>query len=89
MFPDELDGAKVIMHTPEGDYGSLPSWDGKGSERCVFVAICKYDNEDSYYLFHCNADFEVLSDSSWFSVEECQQIASNSYGIPEGLWISK
>lgn len=89
MFPDKLDGAKVIMHTPEGDYGSSPSWDGEKLERIAFVAICKYDRENCYYLFHCNADFEVLSDFSWFSVEECKRIAANSYGIREDSWISK
>lgn len=89
MFPDKLDCAKVIMHTPKGDYGSLLSWNGDGVDRCVFVAICKYDNSDSYCLFKCNADYEVLSDDLGYSIAECKSIAANSYGICEDSWISK
>lgn len=52
----------------------------------IFFAICKYQNDDVYYLFTCNENYEVVGDSIWNSIEDCIKIASSSY---DGnlLWI--
>ena len=41
-------------------------------------AICKYEKDVSFYLFGCNKDYEVVSDSLWESIEECMRMAETS-----------
>ena len=79
-FPEELDGAKVLYFTPEGDYGVLEYDIGGIAAHLRYLAICKYDNSNGYYLFCCNDNKEVETDSLCDSVKECMDTASCSYG---------
>ena len=79
VFPPELDGAEVLLYTPQGNYGSInyPNGDIADHYRCL--AICKYSEDDSYYLFCCNENYEVVSDWMGSSIEECMKVAATSY----------
>lgn len=86
MFPDFLDAAKVLEHTKAGHFGFITDYDDDGNpyEREVrYLAICAYTGHDGYYLFSCDEDFEVISDSLWDSPEQIK----NSY--PDTLWLEK
>lgn len=78
-FPTMLDNASVLYYTPENCYGEVYYTTGELAENIRYLAICKYEDDASFYLFGCNADYEVVSDSPWMSVEECMRIAKNSY----------
>lgn len=78
-FPKVLDGACVLYYTPQDCYGTVCYTTGEITDHICYLAICKYDNDTAYYLFGCNADHEVVSDSSWESIEECTSVARNSY----------
>ena len=88
MFPDILDGAKVFFFSSKDDYGVM--FDTEGNEVALFkyLAICKYDNSEGYYLFKCNEEYEVESDSLWDSIEMCMSVASASYS-KKIMWIEK
>lgn len=88
MFPEELDGAKVLYFTPKDDYGVMHYDTGGVAAHFKYLAICKYDNSDGYYLFCCNENKEVEADSLWDSVNECMGVANCSYG-GNILWIKK
>lgn len=80
MFPKELDGADVLYFTPEDDYGVMYYDTGGVAAYFKYLAICKYDNSDSYYLFCCNEHKEVEADSMWDSVNACMCAADQLYG---------
>ena len=74
-----LDNANVLYYTSENGYGELCYTTGELAEQIRYLAICKYENDTLYYLFGCNADKEVVSDSPWESADECMRVANNSY----------
>ena len=88
MFPETLDGAKVLFYTSKGNYGVMRYTTGEVFDNILYYAICKYENDTRFYLFGCNADFEVITDCLWDSVEECQHIAQRSCNL-EISWIRK
>ena len=88
MFPDILDGAKVLFFTSKDGYGVMFDTDGNEVSQFKYFAICKYDNCDEYYLFKCNEEYEVESDFVCDSIETCMNIAYDQYGN-EIMWGKK
>lgn len=78
-FPESLDHAQVLYFTPRSSYGIVCFTTGEIAHRICYLAICKYENDNEFYLFGCDADHNVVSDSPWCSVEECMSVASSSY----------
>ena len=79
MFPTKLDNAKVLYYTPKDNYGVITYPDGKVTDYYNYLAICAYPDDNSYYLFCCNAKYEVVSDWVDASVANCMKIAASSY----------
>ena len=79
MFPMELDGAKVLLYTQKGDYGTIKYPNGEVADYYHYLAICKYPKDDNYYLFCCNENHEVVSDWMDSSIEACMKVAASSY----------
>ena len=71
-FPKILDGAKVLYFTPQSSFGSVYYTMGGIADHICYLAICKYenDNDNAVYLFGCNSDYEVVSDSSWGNIKD-------------------
>lgn len=87
MFPEKLDGAKVLYYTPKDDYGNIYYSNGDIADSIHFLAICKYQNEkEEYYLFRCDENYEVVGDSVWNSADDCMKTANSSHG-GNILWI--
>ena len=42
-----------------------------------YLAVCKYDNDNVYYLFHLNDDLEVVADDCFDSIEQCKKLAGS------------
>jgi hypothetical protein len=51
------------------------------------MAICRYGNTGSLYLFKCDAAFEVQADWDVGSVEVAMEMVENSLGISRERWI--
>ena len=62
MFPSILDNAKVLYHTPPGSYGELRLTTGETDDYISYLAVCQYPDSGEYYLFGCNAEYEVITD---------------------------
>ena len=84
-FPKELDGAKVLYYTDKANYGEVRYPDGTICDYISYLAICVYPKDQSYYVFGCDEDYEVVSDDLWDSVEECKKITDTLY--PNVKWI--
>lgn len=70
-----LDKAKVIMISEKGYYGTIEvlGIDNKSIEVC-YLAICKYDDSEIFYLFLCDENLSVEQDSDFQTIT--QAIAS-------------
>ena len=79
IFPETLDNAHVLYFTPQASYGTVCFTTGKIADHICYLAICKYENDNNYYLFGCDSNYDVVSDYPWCSVEECMRVASSSY----------
>ena len=87
MFPAMLDNAKVLYYTPAGDYGAVYWTTGKIAEHIVYLAICRYPVGSEYYLFGCNAEYEVVSDIPFDNIPACMNAARLSIQA-EISWIA-
>ena len=76
MFPKKLDGAKVLYYTGEGDFGVVTNTNETDAERICYLAICKYENDNGYYLFLCDENYNVVTDDLLDSITQCFEIAS-------------
>jgi len=76
MFPDYLDGAKVIEYSQQVSIAIIADpWDDENSaseKEVCYVAICQYDGSTQFNLFWCDAEFNVLQDWLCYSEEECK-----------------
>lgn len=59
--PDKLDGAKVIL------WSYLHS---EPTDSICAVAVCRYSGTNDFYVFGCDAFWEVVSDSVNHSIDE-------------------
>ena len=88
--PRVLDGADVLYLLSSED--NKPFYfitEGDIHHSIMAMAICRYGNTGSLYLFKCDAAFEVQADSDVGSVEEATEMVENSLGIPRERWIRK
>ena len=88
MFPDYLDGAKVLEYTGKGHFGFFTDYDENNDpvekEICYF-AICRYEG-GGFYVFSCDSRFDVLTDSCLDTVKQCKE----SHPLPDGtIWHTK
>jgi nuclear transport factor 2 (NTF2) superfamily protein len=89
VFPSTLDNAEVLFYTPKGDYGKMYYTNGKVAAKFAYLAICKYKDSNGYYLFMCNEDYEVETDSLMDSIEECMNSIISGTNVREIEWIRK
>ena len=91
MFPDYLDGAKVLEYTDRGHYGFVTYCDANGTptkqEIICYYAIAQYEKYlDSFYIFSVDDSFEVIGDGCLWTLEMCR----NCIDLPEGtVWHKK
>lgn len=88
-IPSELDGAKVILCTDNKEtnyYGYVRYEDH--DENVTALAIAKYANGKSCYLFSCDLEWNVIGDTSHSTLEEAKYCAENSAGGKGIVWIT-
>ena len=89
MFPNYLDGARVLFYSQKDVFGKVNYSTGEKYSDINYLAICRYGNNAEYYLFDCNEDFEVVGDYPFDSVEECKEAAQNSNKSKDIVWTKK
>ena len=52
----------------------------------ICLAICQYDNDVGYYLFSCDENWSVLSDTYHSSVDEAMRQAEFEYSGTSNTW---
>lgn len=86
MFPDYLDGAKVLEYTDPGHFGFITDYDENGNpiEREIrYLALCAYTGHTGCYLFYCGEDFDVISDFLGTTAADFKS------SCPRALWQTK
>lgn len=80
--PNGLDGARVIeynINSVENQFGFLGILSEKGNVleelQITAMAICQYKGANSYYLFSCDLNWEVIGDFDFDTLEEAKAIA--------------
>lgn len=53
------------------------------------LAICRYQTEPGFYLFHCNNEWEPLADTWHETIEEAQEQAEFEYSGVSRVWQTK
>jgi hypothetical protein len=89
--PAEIGGAKVICYAPvdercrpTGKCGHIVA--GKLMGPAAGLAICRYENEDAYYLFGCDETWSSVTDSWFQTLDEAKRQAEFEYEGITRLW---
>ena len=90
-LPERIGGAEVLLCTKLddrhertgatkhfGDVTEMPPASG--------LAICRYEDEDGYYLFGCDEDWNSVSDTWHESLEEAKGQAEFEYKGVSKTW---
>ena len=77
--PKELDGAKVLYFTDRGTFDPVYYVGGAIAHNVIYLAVCKYDNDDAFYIFHIDENLEVVADNC-FDSETCKKYM-NEYDV--------
>lgn len=72
-FPKELDGAKVLYYTDRAVFEPVYHSGGAIAHNVSYLAICKYENDEAYYIFHCDESLDVVADDCFHSLEACKR----------------
>ncbi|HMB29561.1 MAG TPA: hypothetical protein VKS99_15735 [Blastocatellia bacterium] len=87
--PRSIGGAKVICFTPidsrhrhTGNCRQIVAGALQGA--AAGLAICRYEGQDGYYLFGCNAEWDSVTDTWHQTLEEAKEQAEFEYeGVSE------
>lgn len=52
------------------------------------LAICQYEGDDSFYLFSCDENWHVVSDTCHDTLEEAKRQAEFEYDGVSSTWVS-
>jgi hypothetical protein len=78
--PETIGGARVVK------WVTLNSGTAGHSENVSRLAICHDDDEEAFYLFHCDDLWQVVWDSWHETVEEAVVQADSQYMGLSGVW---
>jgi len=89
--PEAIDGSTVILFTPidqrhrhTGNCRQVAAGVLQGP--ASGLAICKYESEEGYYLFGCDATWSSVTDTWHQTVEEAMRQAEFEYEGVTGSW---
>jgi hypothetical protein len=89
--PADINGARVVLftaiderHRHTGNCRQIVRGQLQGP--AAGLAICQYDGDDAFYLFGCDADWNVVTDTWHQTVEEAKQQAEFEYEGVSDTW---
>lgn len=80
-FPKKLDGAKVLYYTDKGSFVPVRDSGGEIAHRVAYLAVCKYDGDEDYYVFHCDESLDVVADDCIGSLTRCERYMRSSGAV--------
>ena len=89
--PKVIDGARVITFAVIDDSvtstGRTTHWiDGDKLGAVAGLAIARYDRDGEFYLFYCDAQWQVLSDTCHITEELARAQAEFEYAGVSACW---
>lgn len=77
--PSKLDGAQVLLwaYAPRNPFFVMEYSDGRPYKPIHGFAVCRYQGEEQYYKFSCDAKWNVENDSVHAALEEAVTAAEN------------
>lgn len=72
-FPKALNGAKVLYYTDRGIFEPVYHAGGAIAHNVCYLAICKHENDEDYYIFHCDESMDVVADNCFHSLDVCKR----------------
>ena len=92
--PEIVGEAQVLLYTPiderhkfTGNCKQIVAGQLMGPMQGL--AICQYKTEDSYYLFGCDENWEVITDGWHERIEDAIKQAEFEYKGTQNTWIKK
>jgi hypothetical protein len=88
---NQINGARVICFTAIDDRhrhtrNCRQIVDGAIQDSASGLAICQFDGDDAFYLFGCDSDWNVVTDTWHQSLEEAQSQAEFEYEGVADTW---
>ncbi|MDR1563716.1 MAG: hypothetical protein LBS74_02030 [Oscillospiraceae bacterium] len=78
----KIDNAIILMVSNRGNYGFVTVDATSEQIPICYMAICKYENEDTIYLFLCNDNMETENDCDFTSIDEAIKDARRRTFMP-------
>lgn len=72
----ELDGAEIIAISELGSYGQIQILDSTDTIEVTYLALCRYKDSGTIYLFLCDKNFGVENDWDFTSIDEAVHSAN-------------
>ena len=89
--PSEMNGAKVLSyvtlrkeHLPTGNAKHYVG--GELMQPVSNLAICRYENDEGFYLFYCDTEWNVMTDTWHESAEHAREQAEFEYAGVSDAW---
>ena len=90
--PRSIDGAGVICWTPidsrhrfTGNCRQIVAGDLQGP--IAGLAVCRYDGDDSFYLFGCDSAWNCVTDTCHLTLDEAFAQAEFEYAGTSQTWV--
>jgi hypothetical protein len=89
--PADIDGSVTILYTKIDDRHSPTDESnhyaaGQLTPTPSALAICRYEDADAFYLFGCDENWEVITDSCHLSLDEAKAQAEREYNGVKATW---
>jgi len=94
IIPEEIGDAKVLYYIKiEGHYQSTGNTkqivNGVLMGPAYGLAICKYEDDDAYYLFGCDKSWQSVTDTWHESIEDAMKQGKFEYDVTKNNWRKK
>jgi hypothetical protein len=91
--PNRIDNAHVIVYliltaTNERTRKTMHIVEGNLIQEVFGLAICKYDDDEGFYLFYCDDEWRAVTDTYHASVQDAKEQAAFEYTNTEDGWIN-
>ncbi len=91
--PNEIDGSVTVVYSTIDDRHSPTDESkhyaaGQLAPTPAALAICRYEDANAFYLFGCDANWEVITDSCHLSLDEAKDQAEREYNGVSSTWES-
>ena len=91
IITNEIGGAKVIYYTKlDGRHTRTNNTEhyvgGQILQDIYGLAICKYDQEEGFYLFYCDHNWSAITDTYHDTVEDAKDQAEFEFTNTSSTW---